>query len=120
MKIEVNHVNVTVPKSAESATKTFYRDVLGMKEIPKPGVEKSGGAWFQLGGVQLHLSIEEGVDNRASKRHVCYSVPDLSEAERRLRAAGVEIISESRQIAGSVRFFIRDPGGNHIEIAQQK
>ncbi len=117
---ELNHVNVTVPQSAEEAAKHFYNSVLGLKQIPKPeGSRVSVGAWYQLAGVQLHLSVEDGAgDNSISTRHVCIMVEDLIRAEQRLRDAEVEILPDERPVRGWLRFYVRDPGGNLIEIAQ--
>jgi len=119
---ELNHVNVTVPKSAEEAAKHFYGSVLGLRQIPKPeGSRVSIGAWYQLAGVQLHLSVEYGAgDNSNSRRHVCVMVEDLICAEQRLRDAEVEILPDERPVRGWLRFYVRDPGGNLIEIAERK
>lgn len=115
----LSHVNVTVPPEEEDAAKTFYKTVLGLKEIPKPaGTRQNLGAWYELGGVQLHLSIEEKVTNAMSDRHVCYAVADIAVAERHLRESGISIISDPRPIAGVKRFYVRDPGGNLIEITE--
>jgi catechol 2,3-dioxygenase-like lactoylglutathione lyase family enzyme len=117
--IALHHVNVTVPRPLEAAAKHFYGAVMDLPEVPKPEESKArGGAWYQLGAVQLHLSIEDGVDNQASKRHVCYQVRDLAQAERRFRDAGVEIIPDDMPVAGWPRFYVHDPGGNRIEVAQ--
>ena len=117
--VALSHVNVTVPATAEAAAKEFYGSVLGLKELPKPvGTRQNAGAWYELGSVQLHLSIEENVTNAASDRHVCYVVADVAVAERHLRDSGVEIISDPRPIAGVNRFYVRDPGGNLMEIVQ--
>jgi len=118
--VEINHVNITVPKSVEEAAKHFYSAVLGLQEIPRPQESRGrGGAWYQLGNVQLHLSIEEGLgSDHPSKRHVCYLVRDLNRAEEHLRHAGVGIIPDDRPVRGWARFYVRDPGGNRIEVAQ--
>ena len=118
--IEINHVNVVVPRSLEETTKHFYGSVLGLKEIPKPIESRGrGGAWYELGSVQLHLSVraEAGTD-QGSLGHVCYTVADVVSAEERLRAAGVAIIPDAQPIAGKPRFYVRDPGGNLIELVQ--
>jgi catechol 2,3-dioxygenase-like lactoylglutathione lyase family enzyme len=117
---EINHVQITVTKSVEEAAKRFYGEVFGLEEIPKPGESKKrGGAWYRCGATELHLSIEEGAtENHRSKRHLCYMVANLEEAERELRAAGVEIIADDQPIEGWKRFYVRDPGGNRIEMAQ--
>jgi catechol 2,3-dioxygenase-like lactoylglutathione lyase family enzyme len=119
--IEVNHVNVVVPRSLEETTKHFYGSVLGLKEVPKP-IESQGrgGAWYQLGSVQLHLSVRaDPRDAEAGKGHVCYIVANVEAAEEQLRREGIEIIPDDQPIAGNPRFYVRDPGGNLIELAQR-
>jgi catechol 2,3-dioxygenase-like lactoylglutathione lyase family enzyme len=118
--IRFNHVNVTVSSALEAAAKHFYGAVVGLPEIPKPaGTRQSIGAWYQLGEMQLHLSVEEGVQNQLSDRHVCYQVSDAAAASREFRNAGIEIIPDPRPVAGQSRFFVRDPGGNMIEVTQK-
>ena len=120
MNASFHHVNVTVPKSLEEAAKHFYGVVMGLQEVPKPESSRGrGGAWYQLGQMQLHLSIEEPLgENCLSKRHVCYTVSNLAEAEERFRRAGVEIVPDDLPTPGWSRFYVRDPGGNRLEIAQ--
>ena len=119
MQATIHHVNVTVPRSLESAAKHFYNVVMGMTEVPKPESSRGrGGAWYQLGPVQLHLSLEDNVGENLSKRHVCYTVSNLSKAEERFRQAGVEILPDDLPTPGWQRFYVRDPGGNRLEIAQ--
>jgi catechol 2,3-dioxygenase-like lactoylglutathione lyase family enzyme len=114
-----DHVNVTVRPADEEATKHFYGTTMGLIEVPKPeSLRSRGGAWYQLGPVQLHVSREEGVDNQFAKRHFCLLVADLEAAERQLRNAGVEILPDEQPVPGNPRFYVRDPGGNRIEIAQ--
>ena len=119
MVITLHHVNVTVPAELEGATKRFYREVLGLKQIPKPATSRQSGAWYDIGGTQLHLSIDEE-PQQMSSRHVCLTVSDLAAAEQKLREAGIEIIPDPRPNSASARFFVRDPGGNQLEIAQQR
>ena len=117
--IELSHVNVTVPQTLEDATKHFYGVILGLNQLQKPaGSRTNVGAWYQLGSVQLHLSIEEEIDNQASDRHVCYVVRDVASAAEHFRGAGVAVIPDPRPIPGRPRIYVRDPGGNLIEIAQ--
>ena len=120
MNASIHHVNVTVPKALEGNAKHFYGVVMGLQEVPKPEESRGrGGAWYQLGPMQLHLSIEDGLgDNCISKRHVCYTVEDLAKSEQQFRNAGVEIIPDDQPVRGWNRFYVRDPGGNRLEIAQ--
>ena len=119
MRATIHHVNVTVPRSHEEQAKHFYGVVMGLTEVPKPESSRGrGGAWYQLGPVQLHLSLEDGAGENLSKRHVCYAVYDLGAAKERFRQAGVEIIPDDLPTPGWNRFYVRDPGGNRLEIAQ--
>ena len=58
MNTSIHHVNVTVPKALEAEAKHFYGVVMGLREVPKPEESRArGGAWYQLGPMQLHLSL---------------------------------------------------------------
>jgi len=120
MNAKLHHVNVTVPRSLEADSKHFYGEVMGLREVPKPEDSRGrGGAWYQLGEMQLHLSIEEALGEQCiSQRHVCYTVSNLADAQETFRAAGVEILPDEKPTPGWSRFYVRDPGGNRLEIAQ--
>jgi catechol 2,3-dioxygenase-like lactoylglutathione lyase family enzyme len=118
--ITLHHVNVTVPPELEQETKQFYGEVLGLEQVPKPSTSRQSGAWYQIGPNQLHLSVEAEDVGLLSSRHVCYAVADLSAAETRFREADVEIIPDPRPIEGMARFYVRDPGGNMLEIVQAR
>ncbi len=116
--IAIDHVNVIVPKTLEDAAKHFYGSVLGLKQIPKPvELQARGGAWYQLGSVQLHLSAKAEVANQP-RGHVCFTIDDVAFAEEQLGEEGVEIIPDDQPVAGQPRFYVRDPGGNLIELSQ--
>ncbi len=116
--VGIDHVQVAVPRAKEAECVAFYRDVLGLTEIPKPEeLRGRGGAWFDLGPIEFHIGIDpEG--SPPSKRHVCFRVADLARAREAVLAAGVTIDSEGRA-EGLIRFFIRDPAGNRVEIGQR-
>ena len=118
--VQLDHVNVVVSKSLETAAKEFYGSTLGLQEIPKPlELQGRGGAWYQLGPVQLHLSAKADATARDTRKgHVCYTVADVAQAQERLAAAGIEIIPDDQPMPGKPRFYVRDPGGNLIELAQ--
>ena len=118
MVTALHHVNVTVSPELEQAAKEFYGTVLGLQQIPKPKTSRQSGAWYQIGPNQLHLSVENEDRGPLSSRHVCFAVVDLKTAETRFREVGVEIIPDPRPIEGTSRFYVRDPGGNMLEITQ--
>ena len=118
MEITLHHVNVTVTPELEEATKHFYGKVLGLTQVPKPATSRQSGAWYQIGPNQLHLSVEASENGARSSGHVCFAFSDLTEAEQKFRDAGVEIIPDPKPIPNTRRFYVRDPGGNLLEIAQ--
>lgn len=113
----INHVQITFPPDLENACKRFYGEILGLCEVEKPEPLRSrGGAWYDLGGIQLHASREEGADGASSKRHVCYMVTDLDAAKSHFEGFGIAIEDEATEPNGLKRFFVRDPAGNKVEI----
>jgi catechol 2,3-dioxygenase-like lactoylglutathione lyase family enzyme len=120
MVTALHHVNVTVPPELEAATKEFYGVVLGLRQVPKPAAARQSGAWYQIGATQLHLSVDDEPLAPLSSRHICFAVSDLGAAEKQFRDARVEVISDARPVPGTQRFYVRDPGGNQLEIVQQK
>ena|ERR1041385_4462708 len=120
MVTALHHVNVTVSAEFEEATKHFYGSVLGLKQVPKPAAARQTGAWYQIGDNQLHLSVDDEARGPLSSRHICFNVSDLAGAAQRFRDAGFEILPDPRPIPGTQRFYVRDPGGNQLEIVQHK
>ena len=114
----IDHVQMSVPRVLEADCLAFYRNVLGLTEIPKPEESRArGGAWFQVGAAQFHIGVDPEPFPK-SKRHVCFLVPDLAEARAAVVAKGA-VIEEEGMAEGLHRFFVRDPAGNRIEIGQR-
>jgi catechol 2,3-dioxygenase-like lactoylglutathione lyase family enzyme len=114
----IDHVQIAVPKALEAECVAFYRNVLALPEIEKPEHLKArGGAWFQVGPTQMHVGIDAEPSPK-SKRHVCFLVSDLAEARAAVVAQGVPLEDEGKA-EGLIRFFVRDPAGNRIEIGQR-
>lgn len=113
--VAIDHVQLAMPAGREEEARRFYRDLLGMTEIPKPAeLAKRGGCWFESGGVQLHLGVEEGF-RPAKKAHPALRCRDYEGLTSRLRAAGVEV-KDDDSIPGVRRCHIFDPFGNRIEL----
>jgi catechol 2,3-dioxygenase-like lactoylglutathione lyase family enzyme len=115
----IDHVQIAVPRALEAESLRFYREVFALPEIPKPEeLRGRGGAWFQVGPLQMHIGVDPEGGGPKSKRHICFLVSDLGAARARMVSHGVAIEEES-VAEGLARFFIRDPAGNRIEIGQR-
>ena len=114
----IDHVQIAVPRALEAECLAFYRELFGFPEIPKPEeLRGRGGAWFQVGGVQMHIGVDPEPSPK-SKRHICFLVDDLAAAKAETIRHGIATEEES-MAEGLHRIFIRDPAGNRIEIGQR-
>ncbi|MEP6924029.1 MAG: VOC family protein [Pyrinomonadaceae bacterium] len=115
----VHHAQITIPKGAEDAARRFYRDLLGMKEVPKPEVLKArGGFWLEVGAFQIHIGTEDGFDRTKTKAHLAYEVENLEDWRIKLQENGAEIL-EAIPIPNYNRFEFRDPFGNRVEFLEK-
>lgn len=114
--IAVHHVQLTVPRGASDRARAFYGEALGLAEIPKPAaLAANGGFWLSLGGLQIHVGEEDGIDRAATKAHLCYEVTDLELWKNRVRSLGL-FPEDGTPIPGAERFEFRDPFGNRVEM----
>lgn len=111
----IDHVQLAMPPGEETQARSFYCDLLGMAEIPKPSeLAKRGGCWFQSGSVQIHLGVEK--DFRAAKKaHPALRCANYDALVSRLKVAGIETIADE-SIPGVRRCHIFDCFGNRIEL----
>ena len=111
---------IMIPPGGEDEARRFYGGLLGMTEIEKPApLRARGGLWMQAGDRQLHIGVEApGVERAATRSHVAYEVVRLDAIRARLERAGVAIL-DGEPIAGLVRFELRDPFGNRVELVER-
>jgi len=113
--MRLSHINITMPQGAEDLARSFYTGLLGLREIPKPeSIRHRGGVWFDAGGIDLHLSIEEPRTGPDAYRHFGLECVDVDALRAKLLSTGVRI--ENGRPVPWRRFFIHDPFGNRIEI----
>jgi catechol 2,3-dioxygenase-like lactoylglutathione lyase family enzyme len=113
----IDHMQLAMPVDGEAMARDFYRDLLGMTELPKPEqLAKRGGCWFASGSVQVHLGVESDF-RPAKKAHPALRCGDYDGLTSRLRAVGVEV-NEDDNIPGVRRCHIADPFGNRIELIE--
>jgi glyoxylase I family protein len=101
-------------------SRTFYEDVLGLKEIPRPDLGFRG-AWYAAGPFEVHLiEVPEGVDVGESPpslnplaRHAAFSVTDYAATVEHLKSHGLEVLETGAEIG---QMWVRDPDGHIIEL----
>ena len=112
-----DHVQLAAPRGCEAAARTFYGELLGMKELPKPeAIRGRGGVWFRAGAQELHIGVEDPFAP-ARKAHPGLVVSDLDVVRARLVEAG-HAPEDNAAIEGVRRLFVHDPFGNRLEVRQ--
>jgi catechol 2,3-dioxygenase-like lactoylglutathione lyase family enzyme len=117
MIIGVNHAQENVPVKDHERAREFYIWFMGMKEVHRPPVFKSGGTWLNAGNFELHIGLEDGVE-RSTRAHIAYEVTDILPWRKKVADAGYKI-TEQPKIPNYERFHFRDPFGNNIELIQR-
>ena len=123
--IEYHHVTHNISRTNAEAARRFYRDMLGLEEIPS--FQDSTGErliWFSVGGHrQLHLVKCDAPDLKSS-RHLAVFVDDFDAMVAHLRGSGVRMDEcepgefWGRRSNGYKYAFCYDPDGNRIELME--
>ncbi|MFC4323113.1 VOC family protein [Litchfieldia salsa] len=116
----LHHVSLTITELERA--KKFYREVLCLKEIIRPGFGFPG-AWYEIEGQQLHLIVDPSSqtirhDKTLSSRegHFALRVESFDETLDWLRKNEVEILDKRNSKSGFAQIFCADPDGNLIEL----
>ena len=117
----IERIQITSSPDLKEEMYFFYSTILGLTKLPKSEtLQPNGGTWDSLSDIQLHLSIEPDLKNSESRRHICFRVGHLSRFQQHLESHNINIIPNHQPISELERFYLRDPGGNRIEIAAPK
>lgn len=117
MLLSLDHVQLSIPVGGEPAARSYWVDLLGLVERPKPPVMSArGGAWFASpdGGLELHVGVESAFVP-AKKAHPALRVGDLDALAQQLADAGYGVRWDT-EIPGVRRFHSDDPFGNRLEF----
>jgi catechol 2,3-dioxygenase-like lactoylglutathione lyase family enzyme len=116
---ELDHVSLSVDDF--EAVRPFYEEVLGLERDPARPAFGFPGAWYQLGGCQIHLiQRPDGVDTGTRAPgltpvapHVAIRVDDYDAAVAYFKGHGIEVFETN---ADNGQLWVRDPAGNIIEL----
>jgi methylmalonyl-CoA epimerase len=101
----IAHVGIAVRGLAEGVS--FYRDILGMPEVPLSNSDGAKIVGLSAGESLVELLEAESPDSPIGKfvakrgpgiHHICFAVDDLGAALDRCRAAGLRIIDETPRL----------------------
>ena len=110
----------------------FYRDVLGMPEVPLDDADGARIAGLAAGDALVELLEADAPGSPIAKfiekrgpgiHHVCFVVDDLAASLERCRAAGVRLIDETPRVGaeGKPIAFLHPSatGGVLVELTEQ-
>ena len=121
---ELRYDHRALPVSDLGASANFYKDVLGLKEIPNR-TGKDTRRWFLLGKDQeLHLILAEGkVPQQSKENHFALFTDHLDQVATHLKQSDISYFSwpgEPQTIGtrpdGIRQLYLQDPDGYWIEI----
>jgi catechol 2,3-dioxygenase-like lactoylglutathione lyase family enzyme len=116
MRARINHVSVGARELGESVR--FYKELFGAEEIDTPNFGYPV-RWLRLGDMQIHLFERSAA--APTYHHFALEVDDFETAYRQTRARGTHDRDTmgwhlNELPSGQVQLYIRDPGGNLVEI----
>ena len=126
MRLRFNHVALRVRDVARSLA--FYEGVLGCREAFR--VNRPDGSlgliYVQFGSDQFVELFEGGeaghqpepAPDGAGFLHFCVTVEDLPATLAALREKGLSVGEPRTGTSGALIYFIEDPDGNKIELAE--
>ena len=115
--IGIHHVQLAMPDGEETDALRFYGETLGLTQVPKPEeLSPRGGVWFASGALEVHLGVEDQF-RPAVKAHPAILVRGLEKLRARIEEAGYKV-SDTVQIEGFDRVYVRDPFGNRLELIE--
>jgi catechol 2,3-dioxygenase-like lactoylglutathione lyase family enzyme len=121
----LDHINLRAPQALLATLRDFYRDVVGLRDGPRPAFG-SRGFWLYAGDVAVvHLSEQHAEEAPRGKAradaggtfdHVAFAAVDPEGAARTLREHGVGFRVDRNLLARQHQFFFVDPAGNGVEL----
>ena len=125
----IAHIGIAV--EALDRILPFYRDILGMPEVPLDDADNARITGLQAGDTLVELleaaSPDSPIGKFVSKRgpgihHICFAVDDLSAALDRCRQAGIRLIDQTPRTGaeGKLIAFLHpsSTGGVLVELTQ--
>ena len=101
----IAHVGIALEALSEAMP--FYREILGLEEVPIADSDGARIAAFEAGESLVELLEAESADSPIGKylakrgpgiHHICFAVPDLDAALQRCRDRGMRLIDETPRL----------------------
>jgi len=111
----VDHVQLPIPLGGARQARAFYEEVLGLREVRDPELDRPGLLRYSLGWQRLDLS-EGHYTGVAPQAHLALRVSDLDRIVFRLQRAGIRV--DEAPLFDASRAYVEDPFGNRLELIE--
>jgi len=125
----VSHIGIAVEALAE--TLPFFRDVLGLREVPLDDADGANIVGLSAGEPLVELLEAENDESPIARfiarrgpgiHHICFAVDDLEATLERCREAGIQLIDKKPRVGaeGKRIAFLhpRSTGGVLVELSE--
>jgi catechol 2,3-dioxygenase-like lactoylglutathione lyase family enzyme len=115
--IGLNHVNIAAPLDLIERCRSFYVDVLGLTDGPRPSF-RNRGYWLYAGEQPVvHLTVKErDTSGRSAIDHFAFTCADLDATLARLRERDIAFELDPARESKNAQLFLEDPAGVHLEL----
>jgi catechol 2,3-dioxygenase-like lactoylglutathione lyase family enzyme len=117
--MELDHVNIAVPRDLLEPVREFYRAVLGLDVGERPPFNRRGYWLYGGSGPCVHLiesDRHERHETPGHLDHVAFRASDPGAMIERLRAAGISFEEKRIPGFGTTQLFFHDPAGVRLEL----
>ncbi|MGH7716771.1 MAG: VOC family protein [Vulcanimicrobiaceae bacterium] len=116
--VRLDHLQLAIPADGERRARTFYVDIIGLQETPKPEeLAKRGGLWLRSGEIRVHLGIDTDFQP-ATKAHPAFRCADYDGLLARFATRSIAVVHDELPFDGKRHCYVLDPFGNRIELIE--
>ncbi|HSB96228.1 MAG TPA: VOC family protein [Spongiibacteraceae bacterium] len=117
--MRLEHFNISGSIELLETVRTFYIEVLGLADGPRPAVPTRG--YWLYSGSDAVVHLNESSDRQAPPRatyldHIAFACDDVTAMERRLQAHSIEYSINRYPAVNLTQIFLHDPAGTGIEL----
>ena len=116
--VTIDHVNISGTRELVEKCRTFYTDILGLRDGYRPPF-KSTGFWLYAGETAIvHLTEKtpRASTGTGPLDHFAFSCEGLREMLERLETRGVKYSMTEVPESRTTQIFVQDPAGIALEL----
>ena len=117
--MQLHHINIKAPYALLERERDFFRDLLGLREGPRPAFSGRGFWLYDGDDAIVHLSESDrhtGGGGQGCFDHVAFQTSGLARFADRLRSLEIGYRDAYLEELDLTQLFLESPTGTRIEI----